>query len=102
MNLQRTLLCALLVGFLAGLAFAAAPAAEDRISVTGTLLLDEEEGELFGAYIQTEDREYLVSGLGTAELRQNAGKEVTATGNVMVSEFGEWVIEVQHFRVAEE
>ena len=61
-----------------------------------------EEGEVFGAYIQTEDRKYLVSGLGTAELRENTGKAVTATGNVMVSGFGEWMIEVQHLRVAEE
>ncbi len=102
MNLRRTLLCALFIGLLAGLAFATAPAAEDRISVSGTLFLDEEKGDLFFAYIQTEDREYLVSGVGTDELRENAGKGVTATGNVMVSEWGEWMIEVQQFRVAEE
>ncbi|MHC4506595.1 MAG: hypothetical protein ACYTFI_25160 [Planctomycetota bacterium] len=102
MNLQRTLLCALFIGLLAGLAFATAPAAQDRISVSGTLILDEEEGEIFGAYIQTQDREYLLSGLGTAELRQNAGKVVTATGTVGLSDFGEWMIEAQQFGVAEE
>jgi hypothetical protein len=102
MNLRRTLLGTLFIGLLAGLAFATAPAAQDRISVSGTLILDEEEGEVFGAYIQTEDREYLVSGVGTEELRENAGKAVTATGTVMVNDFGQWMIEVQQFRVAEE
>jgi hypothetical protein len=102
MNLRRTLLCALLIGLLAGLAFPTAAAAQDRISVSGTLFLDEEGGIIFGAYIQTEDREYLVSGVGTDELRENVGKEVTATGNVMVSDWGEWMIEVQQLRVAEE
>jgi hypothetical protein len=102
MNWQRTFLCALLVGLLAGLAFATAPAAQDRISVRGTLFLDQEEGQIFGAYIQTEDREYLVSGVGTEELRKNVGKEVTATGNVLVSDWGEWMIEVRQFGPAEE
>jgi hypothetical protein len=96
------LLCALFIGLLAGFAFATAPAAQERVSVSGTLFLDEERGEIFGAYIQTEDREYLLSGVGTEELRENAGKRVTATGNVMVSAWGEWMIEVQQFRVAEE
>ena len=102
MNLRGTLLCALFIGLLAGLAFSTAPAAQDRISVSGTLFLDQEDGEIFGAYIQSEDREYLLSGVGTAELREKAGKEVTATGNVEVNAFGQWMIEVQQFRVAEE
>jgi hypothetical protein len=102
MNLRRTVLCALVIGLLAGLAFHTAAAAQDRISVSGTLFLDEEGGIIFGAYIQTEDREYLVSGVSTDELRENAGKGVTATGNVMASDWGEWIIEVQQFRPTEE
>jgi hypothetical protein len=102
MRLRRELLCALFLGLIVGFAAATAPAAQDRISVSGTLFLDEEEGEIFGAYLQTEDREYRVNGLGTAELRRHAGKAVTATGNVMVSDWGEWVIEVQRIEVAEE
>ena len=102
MHLRRTLMCALLFGLLIGLALATAQAAEDRISVSGTLFLDEENGEIFGAYIQTEDREYQVSGVGTEELRENVGKEVTATGNVMLGDWGQWMIEVQRFRAAED
>jgi hypothetical protein len=102
MHLRGTLLCALLFGLLTGLALATAPAAEDRLSVSGTLFLDEENGEIFGAYIQTDDREYLVSGVGTEELRENVGKEVTATGNVMLGDWGQWMIEVQQLRLAEE
>ena len=102
MNLRRTLLFIPFVSLLAGLAFATAPAAEDRTSVSGTLFLDEESGQIYGAYLQTEDREYLVSGLGTEELRENAGKEITATGNVMLGDWGQWMIEVQRFRAAEE
>jgi hypothetical protein len=102
MKLRRALLFSLLIGLLAGLGFAPAPAGAERVSVSGTLTLDEEEGELFGAYIEAEDREYLVNGVGTGELRKHAGKAVTATGNVTVNDFGEWMIEVQQFRAAEE
>lgn len=101
MNLRRTLVCALSIALLSGSGLATAAAAQDRISVSGTLVLDEEDGEIFAAYIQTEDREYLVSGVGSAELRKNAGEEVTATGDVTVNGFGEWLIEVRQLGVAE-
>jgi hypothetical protein len=103
MNLQRTLLWSLGVGLLVGLAMGTAPAAADPATISGTVIVYEEEEGDFDIYIRAENGdEYLVSGRKVAELGKQAGKAVTATGNIAEDVFGEQRIEVNEFTVAEE
>ena len=51
---------------------------------------------------EVRERADIVGVIGEFVALQKAGKEFTATGNVMVNGFGQWMIEVQQFRVAEE
>jgi hypothetical protein len=103
MNLRRTFLWSLGVGLLAGLAMGTASAAADPVEITGTIVVYQGEDGDFDVYIRRENGgEYLVSGRKVAELRNHAGKAVTATGSIAEDVFGVLQVAVHEFAVAED